>query len=292
MKLHTGILALLMLVAGQLAAAPNLTVEGVQMPAWVEHQGVKLPLGLETPLQTGDRILTGPGARVLLRLGDGSLIKLGENAVLALDELARKRLDVREVVMASLDVVRGAFRFTTQALTRQKIERDVRVKIVTITMGIRGTDVWGKGAADRDIVCLIEGAIEVRHRDKSFTMQEPLSFYIAPRDKPAGPVARVSREQLRQWALETEITAGAGAVRRGGRWKVYAATAETQQEALAAYDKLRDAGYAAEIRPVKREGATQYRVRIANLPSEKEGRALAARLKAELAIAEPRVSMR
>ena len=40
------------------------------------------------------------------------------------------------------------------------------IRVATVTAGIRGTDLWGKSAADRQIVCLIEGRIEVGARAK------------------------------------------------------------------------------------------------------------------------------
>ena len=59
---------------------------------------------------------------------------------------------MKDVVTASLDVLSGAFRFTTQALTKFRGERDVKVRIVKITAGIRGTDLWGKRTRPR-IAC-------------------------------------------------------------------------------------------------------------------------------------------
>jgi hypothetical protein len=227
----------------------------------------------------------------LLRLADGSLIKLGENGVLALDDLGQRKINLKDVVTASLDVVSGAFRFTTQVLSRFRGERDVRVRISTITAGIRGTDLWGKADAARDIVCLIEGDITVARANDAFTMNQPMSFYIAPKHEPPLPVAPVSQQQLDEWAVETEITAGAGALRQGGRWKVTLAEANTQDDALRIYDRLRDAGYAAEIRPVKSADGQIYRVRIAHLPSRQEAQALAGKLRGRLGVAEPKVSM-
>src|SRR5471032_462183 len=74
------------------AARPNIVVEGVQMPACVEHaNGARDALALGMSLTNKDRVITGPGSRALLRLADGSLIKLGENGTLALDELGQKK---------------------------------------------------------------------------------------------------------------------------------------------------------------------------------------------------------
>ena len=293
MRLKSLFAALLLLAAAAAgAAAPaHLVVEGVQMPAWVEHSsGARQPLAIGMALNDKDRIYTGPGSRALLRLADGSLIKLGENGVLALDDLGRRRVSAKDVVTATLAVVSGAFRFTTQALYRFRGERDVKVRLVTVTAGIRGTDLWGKADATRDIVCLIEGRITVERGADAFTMDQPLSFYIAPRNEPPLPVAPVSKQQLDEWAMETEIAAGAGAMRKGGAWKVYLAEASTQQQALAVFDALRGAGYAAEIRPSGSGASRVYRVRIPNLPNRKEAEALAARLKANVGIDALRVS--
>ena len=295
MKMKAFLTALLMLAATSAwpAAKPNIVVEGVQAPAWVEHaSGARDALAIGMALTNKDRVLTGPGARALLRLADGSLIKLGENGILALDDLAQTKIKLKEIVTASLDVVSGAFRFTTQALSKFKFrgERDVKVRIVTITVGIRGTDLWGKAEKTRDIACLIEGKVDVTRGQQAFTMDQPMSFYIAPKDKPAEPVGPVSKEQLDKWSLETDIIDGAGAMRKGGKWRLYLAEANTQDAALKSYDQLRNAGYGAEIRPVKSEAGITYRVRISHLASKQEAEVLGARLKGQMGITEPKVS--
>ena len=292
MKIKAFLTALLMVAAGGAAAArPNLVVEGVQMPAWVERaSGARDPLTPGAVLHSKDRIFTGPGARAQLRLADGSVVKLGENGILALDDLGQRKMKLTEVVTASLDVVAGAFRFTTQALYKFRGERDVKVKIVTITAGIRGTDLWGKADKTRDIVCLIEGNISVVRDQEAFTMNQPMSFYVAPKNEPALPVAPVSQEQLALWSAETEIAAGAGAMRQGGKWRVYLVDANNQDDALRAYDRVRNAGYAADIRPVSSAAGTTYRVRISHLASQQEAAALAVKLKGQLGIIEPKVS--
>ena len=184
----------------------------------------------------------------------------------------------------------GAFRFTTDVLAKDR-RRDVKITIATVTAGIRGTDLWGRSAKDRQIVCLIEGAIEVvRGAEAPFTMDQPRSFYIAPKGKPALPVAPVTKEQLDQWSTETEIQAERGAARRGGRWKVVLASVDTQQEALKIYDAVRAAGYAADIRPDEAQGKHTYNVRLSQLPSKAEAQALADSLRGKMGVTEPKVS--
>ena len=284
-------MALLLLAAAWFAAAADQPlVEAVQSPAWVERAGGREPLAVGMPLNDNDRVVSGAAARVLLRMPEGSLVKLGENAQLALDRLGTRREREGTVVTAALDVLRGAFRFTTQALTGFRGRRQIDIRVATVTAGIRGTDVWGKAADDRDIVCLIEGRITVqRQGEPQFAMDQPLSFYIAPRNAPALPVQPVPAEQLRTWAAETDMAPGGGSARRGGRWRVELARAGSQDEALALYDRLREAGYPAEIRPVAREGGYDYVVGIRHLSAEADAAALAARLRDTPGVTEPRV---
>ena len=262
-------------------------VEGVQMPAWVERDGARVPLAPGASLRSNDTLRTGADARLLVKLADGSAVKLGENAQLRLTTIETRK---DSVFVSVMNVAQGAFRFTTEILARAR-RRDVSVTVATVTAGIRGTDLWGKAAADRDIVCLIEGRIEVsRQGDPTITMDQPLSFYIAPRGQPPLPVGPVNPEQLKQWAAETEIADGKGAARRGGRWKVVLAAGESENEVLRVYQDVRAAGYPAELDVRRAEGRRAYDVRIASLPSRAEAEALAGRLTGQFGVMAPRVT--
>ncbi len=289
MKLALALLALLSALPA--FAADNVIVEGVQSPAWVERDGRRSPLAPGMQLDNRDRVVSGRNARVLLRMPEGSLVKLGEDARLGLDQIETRREAQKNVVTATLDVLQGAFRFTTQAATRFRGERRIDVRIATVTAGIRGTDLWGKAAFDRDIVCLIEGDISVQKQgDAPFRMNEPLSFYIAPRNAAPLPVQPVPKEQLEAWATETEIPPGQGAVRRDGRWVVTLAEVAEQRDALLVYDGAREAGFPAQIRPVVADGKTTYRVRIVGLPGEADAQALAQRVRGLPGVGAPVVS--
>ena len=282
MRIGIGVLMLLGL-ASAASSASTLTVEGVVSPAWVERGGARMPLAVGMQLNDSDRIVTGPGSRALLRLAEGSAVKLGENAALVVDNLADKAsAGAARLVTASLDVVRGAFRFTTAIFGKPAAGRDVKVRISTVTAGIRGTDLWGKSDDRRDLVCLIEGRISVSHAQTGeFTMADPLSFFVAPRDAKPLPVAAVDPKQLKEWSEETEIKAGSGGARRGGRYAVTASVSADQKTALTAYHALRAAGYPAVVRPLKKDdGSLEYRVRVQNLATQPDAAVTAAKLKA------------
>ena len=267
---------LALLLTGQTLAA-DLRVIGVQLPAWVERGNVHQPLTPGMELRASDSVHTGPGARLLLRMGEGSNVKLGENAVLQLDTLGVAQED-KGLFRAALSVLTGAFRFTTDKLLKSN-RREITVHVAAVTAGIRGTDLWGRAGSDKDIVCLIEGKIEVaKEGHMPVTMSDPLSFYVAPKDGDPLPVAAVPPEKLQQWAQETEIADGMPVLRAEGRYSVQVAMAGSQQEALAWYDQLRAAGYPAKIRP---QGRKHFSVRVPGLSDATGAAALAQRLSSE-----------
>jgi len=288
--LALGCAGALLMLAAQLApaAASNAVVEAVQMPAWVERGKLTIPLAPGMELRDQDRLRTGANSKLLLKMREGSLVRLGENATLVLEQMAEGR---DRVFDAAMKVLQGAFRFTTGVLQAHR-RRNISITIDTVTAGVRGTDVWGKAAADKDIVCLIEGRIEVRRgQEQPFQMDRPLSFYVAPKGAPALPVAPVAPKQLRIWSAETQIAPGAGAARRGGKWKVIAASAGTRAQALKVNDALRAAGYAAEIRQRMRANKRIYEVRLTQLPSKADAEALAASIRGRMGVTAPKVSM-
>src|SRR5687768_1988256 len=121
--------------------APVLTVESVLSPAWVERtNGRREPLAVGMALANGEKVHTGDGGKAMLRLAEGSAVKLGESGMMVVSDLLEKADAKGAVVNASLEVVRGAFRFTTGLLGKSNAQRNVNVKVNAVTAGIRGTD--------------------------------------------------------------------------------------------------------------------------------------------------------
>ncbi|HEX9450909.1 MAG TPA: SPOR domain-containing protein [Burkholderiales bacterium] len=289
MLLRAGLFVVLFLAAGLLQAAPDAVVEGIQLPAWVTRDGKRQPLAIGTELKSNDEVSTGDSSRLLLRLGDGSMVKLGENGKLQLSDLAQKRKE--GFLAATLKVLEGAFRFTTEAAMKTRGRRDITVQFPTVTAGIRGTDIWGKNLGDKEVVVLIEGKITVtRAGDQPVEMKDPLTYLQAPKTG-AATVEAVVMEQLKAWAAETEIADGTGALRKGGRWKLYLGSYQQQLEALSLYDSLRREGYPVRIQPQQADGGQLYRLRLAGFSSEQEANALGARLKQSNPRLEPIASL-
>jgi hypothetical protein len=285
MSMKALLLALVLGVGSvQALAQPAAVIEGVQMPAWRERDGKRAPLVPGMELRAGDRILSGKEARVVLRLSEGSVVKLGENGTLRLAQIEPSR----EIFRAALEVLQGAFRFTTDVASKAR-KREVSVRVDTVTIGVRGTDFWGRSRSELQIVCLIEGAIQVgAPGEQPVTMDQPRQFYRREKGN-TQPVGLVEPKQLGQWALETDIEAGKGALRRGGRFSVALFTAGEQAQANSVRNRLREAGYPAEVTSRKEADKTTYVVGIRHLPSRDEAQALASRLKGSFGISDPRV---
>jgi hypothetical protein len=283
-------LAAAFLAPGHAAAQSAAVIEGVQMPAWVERTEAgaaprRTPASAGMALKAGDKLSTGAGSRLLLKLSEGSLVKLGEKASLQLEDLEPSE----SLYKAALGVLQGAFRFTTDLAAKNR-RRDINISFGTVTAGIRGTDLWGKSSPEKQIVCLIEGKIEVgAPGEAAVEMDQPRQFYQRENGITA-PVGIVQEAQLAEWAKETEIEAGKGAARRGGKWKVELLAADNQNVALSVYDQVRAAGYAAELLPALKGQKRQYVVRIGGLPSKTEAAALAEQLRGKYGVAAPKVS--
>ncbi len=99
-----------------------------------------LLLKRHSPLQEGDLIKTGNGARVMLQLADKTRINLAENSEFA---LARYRFDATaQTSDVRFQLARGAFRAVSGLIGKQANPK-LEVATPVATIGIRGTDFWG-----------------------------------------------------------------------------------------------------------------------------------------------------
>lgn len=271
--------AILLLLAQAVLAAPAGVVETVQFPAFLDRNGLTVPVSAGIELQQNDAVRTGEGGRLLIRLPEGSALKLGQNAHFQFDAVAVKK---DGVFQAALQVLQGAFRFTTSPLAKKR-PRNVSIGIArTLTIGIRGTDLWGRAREDKDVVCLIDGKIEVTGNDaKTVTLDQPLQFFQSTRTAPPLPVAFLDKAQLDEWATATELDTGKGAATTKGAWRVVASGFASHDDAVGTNRALRANGYPAEI------GALNT-VQITGLLGELEAETLANELMGKYGITEAR----
>lgn len=265
--------------AGFAAAAQLAVVDTVQAPAWLTRGEQVLPLAPGMEVRSNDLITTGKDARAYVKLAEGSMVKLGaETRFVFYSKSQRPRRNFR----GALDISKGAFRYTGSRLGKQQ-SREVSVRVGAATVGIRGTDIWGRASTSEDMVVLIEGKIDVSRSGETVALETPLTRYRAEKGGAIMPLLQLDPSALQVLARETEILPGDGAMRRQGRGKVYIGAAVDQQDAaLAIYDRVRAAGFAARLQVAGQAGAYRYSVYLPGFASQAEAEVAAQRINAVL----------
>ena len=260
-----------------MAAAPR--VDAVQSPAWLERGGRSVPLTPGLELQPQDKLHTGANARVRLALPEGSNVKLGENAQFVIE-----RAEDRGIFRGALTVLAGAFRFTTNPLLRKR-PRDLAIHVKNVTVGIRGTDVWGKSTDERTWVVLLEGHIAVNEDGGApVTMERPNDMFQKPRDK-AADVVPVDARQVDAWAEETELAHEGPATEEANAWKVGVAQLPSRDAARDMVRTLRAACFAPEVTSAN----NYFVVQIPGMGSEAQARAVMGNLRGLPGVVLPKV---
>lgn len=275
MRLPACLLGLVLCCSGFAAVPPDAMVDAVQMPAWLQRGYRQVPLVPGQEIRAGDRVLTGEGARAYLKLGEGSTVKLGASAQFTFSREAAEPA----LFKAAMNVLAGAFRFTTAEAQKLR-RRDVAIRVGTATIGIRGTDVWGRSDSREDLVMLLEGRIEIQPaRGEAIAMSEGKTVFTAPRGGVAAPLSVATDDEILSRARETDIVPGDGSVRAGGHWVLLLGSFAGEAAALATYDRARGSGYAARITIVAGQDGMEYRVLVPGFSDAKEAAATAARLR-------------
>ena len=244
-------------------AAPGITVDAVQMPAWTSRDGKRHPLSPGDAVGTAQEIETAANAGLVLRMAEGSLVRLGEKTRLGVQRLEVNNADGRIAVRSELKLFDGFFRFATSAVAKVAGQRQIDVSLRTATIGIRGTDFWSMTDAEHDAACLFEGNIALATRDQgALTLDKPTAFWARFFNQPVKPVGNATPDELAKFLKSTELSSGKGVAVVGGRWRVVAAVAGSDAAAQALATRLRDAGYPAQVRAKDSAGKKVHEVRI------------------------------
>ena len=246
----------------QLSANNTGKIEAMQMPAWIKHSnGEKEPLTPGLIIQSGDHIITGKASRLVIRLKEGSHVKLGENTHIHFSNL--QAVEAKQGVFSTtINLIKGAFRFTTTAFGRNK-KRDIKIKTGVITATIKGTDILARSNTEHVLLCLLEGAITAqRDGEPEFSMYDPLSYYLVPHNKPADPIQTAPQNKLAQWAAQTELLNGGGVLAHNGKWIVNLMSLDSLEATQPVTKQFADSGYATDVERFISQGRNWYRIRI------------------------------
>jgi len=132
------------------------TIMALQGQATVDR-GTTLPAKMGMAIKQGDRIVTATKSRVQVMLKDETVITIGSNSSFDFKEFS---FDGSKNSKVNLKANRGFFRTVTGKIGQVAPNR-FKVKTVSATIGIRGTDFAGHIMDDKEIIVCYSGAIFV-----------------------------------------------------------------------------------------------------------------------------------
>jgi len=265
--------------AMQLGPPVGSVVSSVESPAWLVHAGATTPLRPGMQVGDGDTLRTAAGGRVYLQLPEQSTVKLGENTEFTTPSMQMAKDDQGSLVKGVLHILKGVFRFTT-SIAGHSERRHMDIQVGVTTIGVRGTDVWGRASDDGSLVALLEGKISMDMPGHAGMMMDQPMHYMttaaAGTDMKMG--MDVTPDKVADWAAQTDVAAGSGVLSNDGKWVVALMSSTSDEDATNLMAKLAEAGYPSEDVMVTVKGRQWHRLVIKQVATLKDAKALAAKV--------------
>ena len=259
MKNSIKILYLIFIISFCNAVKAEIVITALQPPVWKESNGVRDALFPGDIVATGDTIFSGKGSRVLLDFNEGSIVELGEETNTLVDAAPETQ---NSIISSTFSILKGAFRYTAGLLANNQ-KRDIRINLTTATIGIRGTDLWGRSSDDEDFVVLIEGDITIDHNsNQQVRMNEPQSVFRARTNQPPDALSRIEIPELLELAKETALVPDKATMYKEGAYSVVLASSLDEETAINNRDKFQKMGYPVENSSAKTSGINYTRTLI------------------------------
>lgn len=263
-------------------------VSAVQSPAWLVHGGTATPLRPGMTVLDGDSLRTAAGGRVYLQLPEHSTVKLGENTEFATPSMQMGKDEQGSLFKGVLHVLKGVFRFTT-SLVGHSERRHVDIQVGVATIGVRGTDVWGRAGTDGSLVALLEGKVSMDMPGHAgMMMEKPMHFMtMAPTGADMKMDQEVTADKVADWAAQTDVVAGGGVLTDDGKYVVALMSSTDADDTTGLMARLAAAGFPAEDVQVMVKGRAYHRLVVRQVSSYKDAAALAAKLGRQFPLMSP-----
>ena len=264
------------------------TVTAVMSPAWLVHAGNSTPMKPGMQVGDGDTLRTGAGGRVYIDLPEHSRVKLGENTEFATPSMVMTQDQRGSMFKAALHILKGVFRFTTNLVGKSE-HRHVDIQVGVATIGVRGTDVWGRASTDGSLVALLEGKAEMSMPGQAapMAMDQPMHYMMMPAHGQMQMNLPVSQENMSDWSAQTDVQQGGGVLSSDGQWTVALISSSSDVDAKRLMKKLADAGYPSEDTMVTVKGKPYHRLVIRQAASLQDARALGAHINKQFPLMSP-----
>jgi hypothetical protein len=263
-------------------------VSAVQSPAWLVHSGVTTPLRPGMQVGEGDTLRTAAGGRVYLDLPEHSTVKLGENTEFAAPAMKMDQDNQGSLFKGVLHVLKGVFRFTTSVVGHSE-RRHVDIQVGVATIGVRGTDVWGRSADDGSLVALLEGKVSMDMPGHAgMMMEKPMHFMtMATGGADMKMDQEVTPDKVADWAAQTDVVAGSGVLTGDGKFVVALISSTSDADTATLMKKLAAAGFPADDTQVTVKGRPYHRLVVNQVSSYRDAAALAAKIGKQFPLMSP-----
>lgn len=281
MSVRHAVLAASLLGAAQpvfAADAPpaGSVVTAVQSPAWLVHGADTTPVKPGLQVGDGDILRTAAGGRVYVQLPEHSMVKLGENTEFTTPTMQMAKDDQGSMFKGVLHILKGVFRFTTSLVGKAE-RRHVDIQVGVATIGIRGTDVWGRAGADGSLVALLEGKAQMdMPGHATLMMEQPMHYNMMMASGEMKMDMPVTQDNVADWAAQTDVKQGSGVLADDGQYTVALISSTSQKDTDRLMQKLAAAGYPAEDTLVTVRGQQWHRLVITHASTQQDGKAIAA----------------
>jgi len=247
-------------------------------------------LSQKSEIQSGDTLNTQKDSYAQIKFADGAQITLKPNTSVKIEAFNFVESEPqKDSFLYSL--VKGGLRAVSGLVGKRGDAEAYKMETATATIGIRGTDVWGKAEPTRDFVVLLEGKIDIQRGDEpAQRMETPMSLFMAPKGIATLPIAPVDPNDLQRWAQETELQDESGVVTSDGAWTLHLASYRKHSGATQVLQTLHDAGYAAYAEGVTVGGGEWTRLSVGGFASRADAEAVARSLQTQFVFPEPWVT--
>ena len=274
---------ILLFISCSATAAQSTYINALNYPVWAERNQSRITLSPGSPLLNGDIVQTGSMGRAWIALADGSVVKLGQDTRFEIRSAELQQQQQGALLSAALNVIRGAFRFTSGFFAAKFTSKhQVNIRIGAVTVGIRGTDIWGRSSADEDFVALLDGNITVESAgDASVVLDQPLSRYLKKTAPAEAVIDSLSKSELEILAGETELAVEQGIANIDGGFELVLMSLSDPKSVTLMVKKFEQAGYALNIEPVIVNFEKFQRLKISGFVSRQAAKSLAEQLQHE-----------
>lgn len=249
-------------------------VTAVQSPAWLVHGTSITPIRPGLIVADGDTLRTAGGGRVYVQLPEHSMVKLGENTEFMTPTMQMTKDDKGSLFNGVLHVLKGVFRFTTSLVGKSE-RRHVDIQVGVATIGIRGTDVWGRASADGSLVALLEGKAQMdMPGHATMMMEQPMHYNMMPANGQMQMNLPVTQDNVSDWAAQTDVKQGAGVLADDGQYTVALISSTSQRDTDRLMQNLATAGYPAEDTLVTIKGQQWHRLVITHASTLQDAKAI------------------